>query len=87
MNQHATTPPPEPAPLPIYCSRNNCSELASVEIEAGTADTELRRAVACDRHRSAVRRWAARVGHPSTTIIDQPIVGQLPLFPAPEVQP
>jgi hypothetical protein len=72
---------------PIYCSRNGCTNLATVEIEAGTVDTELRRATACDRHRSIVRRWAARVGNPTTTIIDQPMLGQLTLFPAPEVQP
>ncbi|GAA4963805.1 hypothetical protein [Actinoplanes utahensis] len=75
------------APLPIYCSRNGCAVPATVEIEAGTVDTELRRAVACDRHRSAVRRWAARVGHPTSTPIDQPMVGQLTLFSVTEVEP
>jgi hypothetical protein len=71
--------------MPIYCSRNGCADLATVEIEAGTVDTELRRAVACARHRSTVRRWASRVGHPTATPIDQ-AAGQLVLFPVPEVR-
>ena len=74
-------------PLPIYCSRNACTNLATVEIEAGSASTELRRAVACDQHRSAVRRWAARVGFPQSTPIDQPMLGQLLLFPVTKVEP
>ena len=76
-----------PEPLPIYCSRNDCDDLATVEIEAGTVDTELRRAVACDRHRSAVRRWVARVGEIASAPIDQPMLGQLVLFPMTEVEP
>lgn len=73
-------------PMPIYCSRNGCADLATVEIEAGTAETALRRAVTCARHRSTVRRWAARVGHPTATPIDQP-TGQLVLFPITEDRP
>lgn len=69
----------------IYCSRDNCADLAVVEIEAGTVDTELRRAVACSRHRLTVRRWVARVGRPTSTPIDQP-TGQLVLFPLGEVE-
>jgi hypothetical protein len=72
-----------PAPMPIYCSR--CSGLATVEIGAGTPDTALRRAAACDRHRTVVRRWAAHVGTPTSTPINQTMLGQLALFPITEV--
>ncbi|MEV4278679.1 hypothetical protein [Actinoplanes xinjiangensis] len=69
----------------IYCSRNNCATLATIEYSAGTVDTELRRAVACDRHRSIVRRWTSRAGTVTATPVDQPLLGQLVLFPIPEV--
>ena len=72
-----------PAPLPIYCAR--CQTLATAQIDAGTPDGERRSATACDRHTAAVRRWAARVGTPRTTSIDQVQPGQLALFP--EVNP
>ena len=70
----------------IYCSRNGCTNLATVEIRAGTVDTALRRAVTCDPHRAIVRRWVARVRKPTYTVIDQPLVGQLTLFPITEAQ-
>ncbi len=70
-------------PLPVYCSR--CQTLATAQIDAGTSDGERRSATACDRHTRAVRRWAARVGMPRTTPIDQVQLGQLALFP--EVTP
>jgi hypothetical protein len=71
----------------IYCSRNGCTNLATIEISAGTVDTALRRAVTCDPHRKAVRRWVAFVGEPTYTAIDQPMVGQLSLFPITAVEP
>jgi hypothetical protein len=71
------------AALPVYCAR--CQDLAVVRVDAGTPDTERRSATACDRHTRAVRRWAAHVGTPRTTSINQTPLGQLALFP--EVNP
>ncbi len=72
-----------PVPLPVYCSR--CQTLATAQIDAGIPDGERRSATACDRHTRAVRRWASHAGTPRTTPISQTPLGQLALFPTPEV--
>ena len=74
-----------PAPLPVYCAR--CQTLAVVRVDAGAPDSERRSATACERHTPTVRRWAAHVGTPRVTPIDQMPIGQLALFPAPQVNP
>lgn len=68
------------ATMPIYCSR--CGDLATAEITA-QGENGTRSATACPKHKSTVRRWAARVGQPTITPIDQPRAGQLALFPIP----
>jgi hypothetical protein len=71
-------------PLPIYCSR--CPHLATLDISA-SSDKGRRSATSCDSHRGAVRRWVSFVGSPEITPIDQPLEGQLALFPVTEVEP
>jgi hypothetical protein len=56
---------------PIFCSR--CTALAVVLIEGGRRGRyAIRSAVACERHRSAVEKWAAHVGRIRVTEVEQP---------------
>jgi hypothetical protein len=60
---------------PVLCSR--CTALAVVLIEGGrTGRYAIRSAVACDTHRSAVQKWAARGGQVRMTEVEQPTAQQ-----------
>jgi hypothetical protein len=56
---------------PIFCSR--CTSLAEFAIEGGRAGRyATRSALACDTHRAAIERWAARAGKVRVTEVEQP---------------
>jgi hypothetical protein len=60
---------------PIFCSR--CTSLAVVVIEGGrTGRYPIRSAVACERHRAAIERWAARAGRVRVIDVEQPTAKQ-----------